>query len=243
MWCGNFEYCGTQCEVGLNVHARASHGMCMTEKKVSNVDNDDDEMFTDVGDDWRNRAILGYGCEVPWHVYVFGYKEAADRLVCGIDAGQHGQDMLVFPILFLYRQYLELSIKVQIRECQSLLCIVRPSSPKSTDERVLASQGHDLIGLWKYLQQLVSRVYPTVPASSASEIDRVISAFANLDPRGDEARYPLTTSEQRTLRELSAVNLRRLSEDISRADAAFTQIGGGIDWEVDRRQLAAGEQS
>ena len=179
---------------------------------------------------------------MPWHVYVCGYKEAGDRLVCGIDSGQLGQDMLVFPILFLYRQYLELSIKAQIRECQSLLCIARPCSPKSVEGRILASQGHDLVGLWQYLQQLVSRVYPTLPASAVSEIDRVILAFAKHDPRGDEARYPLTTSEQRTLRELPAINLRRLSEDISRADVAFTQIGGGIDWEIDRHQLAAEEQ-
>lgn len=203
------------------------------------MSNDDGEVFTSAGADWHNRALLGYDNEVPWHAYVCGYKEAADRLTSGIDAGQHGKDMLVFPILFLYRHYLELSIKSQIRECQLLLDIECPPHPKSGEQRILASQGHDLVGLWKYLQQLVPHIYPTLPDSAASDIDRVVSAFTNLDPRGDEARYPLTMSGQRTLPELHELNLRRLAEDVSLADVAFTQIGGGIDWEIDQRQRAA----
>lgn len=199
----------------------------------------DDMVFTGAGDDWHNRALLGYTHEIPWQAYVCGYKEAGDKIISAIDTCQHGQDMLVFPILFLYRQYLELNIKTQIRECQSLLRIERPSRPKTGEQRISSGQGHNLAGLWKCLLELVSRIYPTVPASTVSEIDRVISAFAMVDPRGDEARYPLTTSEQRTLRNLSEVNLRRLSEDISRADVAFTQIGGGIDWEIDQRQFSA----
>jgi hypothetical protein len=175
--------------------------------------------------------LLGYAREAPWYAYVCGYKEAADRLTCGIDAGQHGQDMLVFPILFLYRQYLELSIKGQIRECQLLLRIERSGNPKS--------EGHDLVKLWRCLQQLLTHVYPSLPNSATSEIDRVVSAFMKHDPHGDAARYPLTTSGQRTLRDLPEVNLRHLAEEMSRADDAFTQIGGGIDWELDRRQNEA----
>lgn len=203
------------------------------------MSNEDSEVFTSAGADWRNRALLGYAHEVPWHAYICGYKEAADRLTSGIDTGQHGQDMLVFPIIFLYRHYLELSIKAQIRECQLLLGVKRPAHPQSQAQRILASQGHDLDGLWKYLQQLMPQVYPTLPDSAVSEIDRVVTAFTRLDPHGDEARYPLTRFEQRTLPELHGINLRRLAEDVSRADVAFTQIGGGIDWEIDRRQLAA----
>jgi hypothetical protein len=64
------------------------------------------DVFTGDGHDWHNRAQLNFTHYVPWHAYVAGYKEAADRLVAGIAEGQHGQDMLVFPILFLYRHYL-----------------------------------------------------------------------------------------------------------------------------------------
>jgi len=199
----------------------------------------DDEVFSGAGADWHNRALLGYSREVPWWAYAAGYKEAADRLVVGIDAGQHGQDMLVFPILFLYRHYLELSIKTQIRECQVLQGIERPVKPKSEAQRILAAQGHDLAGLWAYLQQLVPGVYPDLPVSVVNEIDRVVSAFARLDPRGDEARYPLTRFDERTLRDLREINLRHLAEDIERADAGFTRIGGGIDWEIEHRQFEA----
>lgn len=200
---------------------------------------DHDDVFSAAGDDWHNRALLGYTRDAPWWAYAEGYKEAGDRLVAGIDAGQHGQDFLVFPILFLYRHYLELTIKGQIRECQLLLGIKRPSNPKSAAQRTLAAQGHSLAELWAYLQQLVPHVYPDLPGTVVSEIDRVVQAFANLDPGGDEARYPLTRTEERTLLGLREINLRRLSENISRAEAGFVQIEGGIDWEIEHRQFEA----
>lgn len=197
----------------------------------------DSKVFTGAGADWHNRALLGYAHIVPWSAYVIGYKEAADRLVRGIDEGQHGQDMLVFPILFLYRQYLELSIKWQIRDCQMLLAIERPKKPKGRQQRIVAAQGHDLTELWSYLQQLLKRVYPGLAGSVISEIDRIICAFAELDPIGDEARYPLNMAEKKSLRSLEEINLRQLAEDMMRAESSLTQIEGGIDWEFDQRKL------
>ncbi|WP_239947308.1 hypothetical protein [Dyella terrae] len=44
---------------------------------------------------------------------------------------------------------------------------------------------------------------------------------------------------QRTLSGLNAINLRKLSEDMDRADNSFTQIGGGIDYMHEMAQYAA----
>lgn len=209
----------------------------MTHNSGGNMSIDESEVFTDDGRDWHNKAQLNFTHHVPWHAYVAGYKEAADRLIAGISEGLHGQDMLVFPILFLYRHYLEVSIKELIREFHPLLGITPPVKPKP-NERSSAAQGHDLNGLWSYLKGIIPGIYPDLPDAVLSEIDRVVDAFHRHDAGGDAARYPVDLKEQRTLSGLRAINLRKLAEDMDRADNSFTQIGGGIDYAYEQAQYA-----
>lgn len=200
---------------------------------------DESEVFTGEGSDWHNRALLNFSHDVPWFAYASGYKEAADRLIEGIAGGMHGQDMLVFAILYLYRHYLEVSIKEQIKGCQYLLDMTPPSQPKNKHQRIQAAQGHDLEGLWGHLKSLLPGIYPDLARGVLSEIDRVVEAFHRHDGGGDAARYPVGLDGKRTLSDLREINLRKLSEDMARADSSFTTIGGGIDYMLEQRQLAA----
>lgn len=199
-------------------------------------DSNEKEVFTGAGTDWHNRAMIGFMSGVHWSIYVDGYKEAADRLVAGIDAGQGKVDFLVFPILHLYRHYLELSLKANIRMCQVLLDVQRPTLKEARKDSIRAAQGHDLSGLWDYLQELVPGIYPDVEEIYITGINRVIKAFAALDPAGDQTRYPLDRQENQSLPKLKEVNLRQLADDMARADNGFTQIEGAIDYELEHRE-------
>lgn len=194
------------------------------------MSGDRDEVFTGEGRDWHSRALLNFSPDVPWFAYAAGYKEAADRLVAGIAEGMHGQDMLVFPIFFLYRHYLEVSIKEQIKECQLLLDLAPPPNPRNKNQRIKAALGHDLEGLWAYLKELLPGVYPGLSDAVLSEIDRVVQAFHHHDGGGDAARYPLDLDGKRTLSGLREINLRKLADDMARAEEGFQMIGGGIDY-------------
>ena len=52
---------------------------------------------------WRNNAYV----EPDWIAYVLGYREAADSIV--ENAEELGVDLLVYPVMFLYRHYLNQS--------------------------------------------------------------------------------------------------------------------------------------
>ena len=67
-------------------------------------------MLLSSGDDWWNNACIGYA-QPEWSLYARGYKQAADLLVMHIDERTRDQDTLVYPVLFLYRQYFELRLK------------------------------------------------------------------------------------------------------------------------------------
>ena len=65
---------------------------------------------------WRANAHLEvHGDRYP---YVAGYKDAADKEVEG--AINDFSDNLVYPIMFLYRHYLEIMIKQMFWEFRSL---------------------------------------------------------------------------------------------------------------------------
>lgn len=196
------------------------------------------KMFTGAGRDWHNRAMIGFMPGVHWFVYVNGYKEAGDRLVASIDSGQGKQDFLVFPILHLYRHWVELALKANIRASQVLLDVARPSLKdlhKTPALRAKAALGHNLNDLWDHLQTLLAEIYPDLEEEYVQNINRVARAFAALDPAGDQTRYPVKLNEDRSLQDLKEVNLRQLADDMSLAEAGFTQIEGSLDYLADQR--------
>lgn len=54
------------------------------------------------------------------HLYISGYKDAADILANRVIESGNNQDSLVYPIAFLYRQYIELQLKNIIKESRYL---------------------------------------------------------------------------------------------------------------------------
>src|SRR4030042_2814002 len=84
----------------------------------------EDKLFT-TAEDWWNNACLNF-IHNGWSIYAIGYKDAADILVSHIEEKRRYQDTLVYPIVFLYRQYLELALKDIIRKGQRLQEISDP---------------------------------------------------------------------------------------------------------------------
>ncbi len=68
-----------------------------------------DKLFVE-GDDWYYVACLNDKRD-NLGLYIVGYKEAGDILVKNIIESRSHHDSLVFPIVFMYRHYLELRLK------------------------------------------------------------------------------------------------------------------------------------
>jgi hypothetical protein len=60
--------------------------------------------------DWINNACLNFK-EDQLNLYAIGYKRAAELLLEHVKNSGRDQDTLVYPIIFLYRHYLELRLK------------------------------------------------------------------------------------------------------------------------------------
>ena len=187
----------------------------MTDKKIDFADKDSawpekgDLLFTS-GDDWWHNACLNY-LDDDWELYVIGYKKAADFLVEKIKETHQDQDILVFPIVFLYRQYLELSLKRLISLGNELL-------DKNSD----FPKKHELDKLWNICKPILTKIDPKVHRQDLEAIDELIVQFCSIDPTSEAFRYPITKEGNKAISsDIRYINLRQLSDVIKKMASFF----------------------
>lgn len=155
---------------------------------------------------WLN-AFLDYS-DPQWDLYATGYKDAADILVDHFfeSGGRHG-DFLIYPIVFLYRQYLELRLKELIISGQSLLDL--PTNLQHV---------HQLDMLWVSCRTILEQIYQGSPEKDLDVIEKLLKQFSNIDPKSMGFRYPVDKSGISTLpnlKEIDIMNFQEVMEKIS----------------------------
>jgi len=119
--------------------------------------------------------------------YISGYRLAAEHLSHRlVDVGPE-QHELVYPVVFLYRHYIELQLKSIVNDGRILLCL-GDGFPEH----------HRLRELWDLARQLMQRVVVKIHRSAGSylssqnmaTISTAIADFEAIDPRALSFRYP-----------------------------------------------------
>jgi hypothetical protein len=165
--------------------------------------SEEDKLF-DTGEDWWHNACLNYMHD-GWPAYVIGYKNAADILVDYIKEKRRSQDTLVFPILFLYRQYLELFIKNLIQKGRHLQDICEPTP-----------QGHNIHDLWRTFEKIMEGIAPGDSVEEIKQINRLISEFCAVDPKATAFRYPEDKKGNPSLPGMKHINIRNVNDVIEK---------------------------
>ena len=121
------------------------------------------------------------------------------------------QDFLVFPIVFVYRQYLELRLKKLIIDFRKL-CDEIPEFPKV----------HDLNTLWTECKRLLEKQEPKVEKNDLEAVSECIQQFCELDPRSEAFRYPINQNGDKLLpSDLKYINIRNLAEIMEKLSYFF----------------------
>lgn len=167
---------------------------------------------------WRDNSCLNYAPD-DWLTYALGYKEAADRLVAQLEADRRQQDLLVYPIVFLYRQYLELAIKGVIRQAQALL-----EEPRSV------TLTHQIDQLWVRCADLLKRVAPGDSVEEQRQIGRLIREFSSVDPSSSAFRYPVDSKGNRSLAGLQHISLPNVRNVVGKIAVILDGASAQIDY-------------
>lgn len=157
--------------------------------------------------DWYNNACLNLSHD-SMVFYINGYKKAADILV--IESRQD-QDILVYPIAFLYRQYIELQLKSIIRDSKFLL-----------EKGSGFPEHHKIKKLWNEANVLMGEIISTLDKSVGEYITNkdmerigcIIKDFVEIDSESFAFRYPDDKKGNKNLEGLTHINLRKLGQQI-----------------------------
>jgi hypothetical protein len=167
--------------------------------------------------DWHCTACLNWTHD-PLDLYTVGYKLAADSLVDKVDQTGNDQDALVYPVCFLYRQYIELRLKEIIRSGRQLV-----------DEPGDFPQHHKIQHLWDTAVPILKKAF--AHESSPLDLSRsshVVSEFAKVDPESLAFRYPTDKAGASQLQGIWHINLLRLKDFVNAfaddLDSASTAI-------------------
>ncbi len=94
-------------------------------------------------------ACLNFTHDEPWGGYAEGFKRLADIGVAHIEETRRSHDFLVYPIIFSYRHFIELTLKEVIRNATRLL-----------DKPVAIPSTHNLSALWETAEPLLREIEP-----------------------------------------------------------------------------------
>lgn len=145
------------------------------------------------------------------------YEEAATRLAASFES-KPVDDLILMPLLFLWRQTIELTLKATIRD----LCALRRKQgdtlaallPASVDDRLRSKVGHNLK---KLTEELATHLEAVGAQATPGDVLETLEFLAETDNRGTGFRYAGLLSASR-----ADVNLLTLNERLSQAVLTLT---------------------
>ncbi len=178
--------------------------MCFssTEYKLTNL-------FAGIVKDQTNADIGWMNNKSPF--YNEGYKAAARELTIDYaDRPVDEKDSLVFPIIFLYRQYVELTLKDLLRELDNKLGYTR-------EDKILVQ--HKLLPLWdatiKQYDSFIKTENITLIFASTSNKERIIvKQFNQIDEDSFSFRYASDKKGNETLEGVEYISVNNFKNHI-----------------------------
>lgn len=169
------------------------------------------ELFKGIKRD-RTNADIGWMISKA-SSYEYGYLKAAQILSEGYEKHHViDKDSLIFPIIFLYRQYIELSLKSIIRNLDEKL--------KNTGKSKILER-HKLLDLWDemirlytlYLSQNhLQYIFISPPLNKERE---VIKEFHKVDEDSFSFRYSTGKDGNELLKDITYISLNHFQNQIS----------------------------
>jgi hypothetical protein len=168
-------------------------------------------------DEWGSNAYIdrhGHGRLV---MMMTGYKMAADLIVAHVSQSHRDGDALVFPIIFNYRQFIELELKYLI----------------ATYGRTVGVDAqwntHDLGTLWSTFLEVLAGYGHDDVAGTDGVVGAIITEFAKVDPRSFSFRYPVDTKGRLVTLAHEEIDLHRLADVMQGLDGYFSGCDGYLD--------------
>lgn len=166
---------------------------------------------------WQDNAHINQDGYSRLVMMMAGYKKAADLMVERATQARGDRDALVFPIIFNYRQFIELSLKYLIAIYGHTVGV--PANWKS----------HDLSALWKTFMEVLDGYGHAPSDQTNSVVAETVAEFAKVDPSSFSYRYPVDTKGNPIPIEHEQLDLVALADFVEALEGYFTGCDGYLD--------------
>lgn len=174
---------------------------------------DGDKAFLPSGD-WSRDAYIDESAYIRRGALVLGYKSAGDKLVEFALSDALELNTLIYPIIFCYRHYLELSIKWMI-EVHGLKIGAKP-----------IVKSHDLRECWLKLKNMFDE-YSLPDEDNYTEIvERIIFEFDHIDQNNINFRYHKDNNFEDIEIPAQSIDIGNLRSVINCVENYFSGIDG-----------------
>jgi len=162
-----------------------------------------------------------------------GYTLAANRLAASLLEAPSFPDYQAYPVVFLYRHALELSLKHIIYGGVKLAAFRRMD-----DINEQMKNNHDLVDLSRTAGKVLSLLFPNDVTLGRlnTTLAAVCKDWFQIDPRSDAYRYPIDTKGRPSTKKHQVVNLRMLATRMAAVLEELDTVYFGLDIETYKAQ-------
>lgn len=159
-----------------------------------------------------------------------GYKEAADNIVSYILNNHIYPDYLIYPIVFLYRHYLELQLKLIIRNGNKY-------GYKLLNKLKEYGNCHDINKLWKECRNISLLKWPDLPIGSINAIKACINEFWEIDKSSTSFRYPFRLDGEHSLPDLTHIDIINFSRTMKSIEIFLVWDCDSISFDLEETKI------
>lgn len=161
-----------------------------------------------------------------WETVLLGYKNAGDALFEKFKSSEGDYamtDTLVYPICFVFRQIVELSIK---------FLYLKFSVSQDYEKIEFLNNNHKLLEDWKILEPILSRLKKEVTTNvSINDIGQYVVEMNNFDCSSMRMRYPVDKKLEPMNGEKRWINIYHIHEAIDN----FYDLIKQLDYDLERK--------
>lgn len=145
-----------------------------------------DQLFKG-NNDWWNNACLNF-TRSNYELYALGYKQAGGILAEHINQKRRFQNSLIYPLIFLYRHFLERRLKGLIIDGSVLL-----------DRNRRKLETHDIKSLWARCREILEKIFEEDNSANFDRLQKIIQQLSERDPDAQAFRYPTLKNKKPSL--------------------------------------------
>lgn len=184
--------------------------------------------FTDLPKEENRYSYFGGDGNGPyaWDSVLLGYKNAGDALFEKFKSSEGNYaktDTLVYPICFVFRQIVELSIK---------FLYLKFSASSDKEKTEFLNNNHDLSKEWKILKPILSHLKKEVTTHvSINDIEQYVVEMNKFDYSSMRMRYPVNKNLESTNEEKRWIDIYLIHEAIDN----FYDLTMQLDYDLERK--------